>query len=804
MRRAVLPPRRPEDAATDEARQRMDGMDDIIQEFLVESEESLDRVERDLVALEEAHDPELVAGVFRSVHTLKGTCGFLGMSKLEGLAHVGESLLSKVRDGELALTAERTTTLLSMSDAMREILRHVAETGEEGPRDVTALETQLERLQEDGVGASTGGAQPPDGAASERAPDGEAARPTAGGDAEGARSPTNDGAVVELRSARPPAPASDRVPSRPARAGARDAFDPADGATARGAASESVAPRVVRVGVGLLDELMNLVGELVLVRNQILQLAGGVDDAGLAAASQRLDHVTSELQEGVMTTRMQPIGTVWSKLPRVVRDLARACGKEVRIEMHGRETELDRTLIEAIKDPITHLVRNAVDHGIEAPEVREAEGKPREGVLSLRAFHEGGKVEIEIADDGAGIRPAQIERRAVERGLVTSAQAAAMSEREMIQLVFRPGFSTATKVTNVSGRGVGMDVVKTNVERIGGTIDVASRSGEGTTFRVQIPLTLAIVPALVVRCAGERYAIPQISLLELVRLEGAQRRRIESVHGAPVLRLRGRLLPLVDLARLLGVTSDAPADGPVHVVVLHADDQTFGLVVERIHDTEEIVVKPLSRALERLGTYAGATIMGDGRVSLILDVLGLAKRGGVLAERAAASDGAAARDDAGGEPSTQTLLLVEASDGRPLAVPLALVDRLEEIDPATVERAGPHEVVRYREEILPLVHLSRLLFGGAPSPATEPLQVFVVRHGDQRFGLVVDRIHDIVEAPLEVQALGERTGVLGSAIVQDRVVEVLDVEACVGAAMSPRGLESAAGNWTLDWATAAE
>src|SRR5271165_3795881 len=395
------------------------------------------------------------------------------------------------------------------------------------------------------------------------------------------------------------------------------------------------APETIRVGVNVLDKLMTLVGELVLARNQLLQISNTVEDASLQAVSQRMNLIATELQEQVMKTRMQPIGNIWGQFPRTVRDVALGCGKEVGIEMEGKETELDKTIIEAIKDPLTHLVRSSVDHGIELPEARVKAGKARVGRLILRAFHEGGQVNIEISDDGAGLSSDRIRKKAIERGVITAEQAARMTEREIFNLIFLPGFSTAEKVTNVSGRGVGMDVVKTNVEKIGGTVDVQSTLGRGTTVRVKIPLTLAIIPALVVTCGGDRYAIPQVSLLELVRVESDQAGKgIELVHGAPVYRLRGQLLPLVYLSRELKLATDArpPAEreGAVNIVVLQADGRQFGLVVDEINDTEEIVVKPLRKQLKTVKVFAGSSIMGDGRVALILDVLGLAQRAGVL------------------------------------------------------------------------------------------------------------------------------------------------------------------------------
>jgi two-component system chemotaxis sensor kinase CheA len=538
------------------------------------------------------------------------------------------------------------------------------------------------------------------------------------------------------------------------------------------------------VDVGLLDKLMNLVGELVLARNQILQFTASQKDATFLGTTQRLNLITTELQEGVMKTRMQPIGNVWNRFPRIVRDLAVQCGKRVRVEMEGQETELDRTIIEAIKDPLTHIVRNSVDHGIEPPEARAGRGKPEEGCLHLRAFHEGGQVNIEISDDGGGIDADKVRRKALERGLLSGEQAARLSERECLQLIFLPGFSTAEKITNVSGRGVGMDVVKTNIEKIGGTVDLQSERGVGTTLKIKIPLTLAIIPALVVTAGGDRYAIPQASLLELVRVEGEQARTaIEMIHGAPVYRLRGRLLPLVYLARELGLEPPARAEAAaahsLNIVVLRADERRFGLVVDGINDTEEIVVKPLGKLLKGIAQFAGATIMGDGRVALILDVLGLAQRAGVVSEARdrALAEGSARAAEA--ESACQTLLLVGLGKRR-LAIPLSAVARLEEIPATAIEWADGQEVVQYRGDILPLIRLADVL--GAEAEAQDPMPVVVYCEQGRSAGLVVGRILDIAEARLQIKQGARRPGVVGSAVIQQHVSDVIDVRGVIEAA----------------------
>jgi chemotaxis protein histidine kinase CheA len=673
----------------------------------------------------------------------------------------------------------------------------------------------------------------------------------------------------------------------------------------------------IRVDVGLLDKLMNLVGELVLTRNQILQFSSTHQDSTFLNTAQRLILITTELQEGVMKTRMQPIGNIWTKFPRVVRDLATACGKQVRLEMEGKETELDKTLIEAIKDPLTHLVRNAIDHGIELPDRRQAAGKPAEGCLFLRAFHEGGQVNIEISDDGAGIDLERVKQKALEKGLITPDQAAHMSDREMLSLILLPGLSTAEKVTNVSGRGVGMDVVKTNIERIGGMVDIQSRSGQGTTLKLKIPLTLAIIPALIVTVSGDRYAIPQVSLLELVRLEGQQARKgIEMIHGTPVYRLRGHLLPLAYLSRELRTAVEGPeqkdaslqankfaglldfaaarakhqqwfdrlrkflngentltpeqagshkdcalgkwlysaalkgyGDIPqihdletthagfhalvkhivalksaghhpqaeqefrdvkptsarivellsivekkvvesqnVNVVVLQADDRQFGLIVDEINDTEEIVVKPLGKQLKSIATFAGATIMGDGRVALILDVLGLAQRANVISEVRDRSVGEKTVETEARHDAAESLLLLRGPDNGRMAMPLSLVARLEEFDRNSLETAEGRDVVQYRGQILPLIHLSAALperrgqtRTASPSEPEEREKIQVVVYSDQgrSVGLVVDRILDITHERVKIQKHAARPGTFGSMVVQGRVTELLDLKGII-------------------------
>lgn len=729
----------------------MDEIDEIVQEFLVESHENLDQLDRDLVALErEPGSRDLLGSIFRTIHTIKGTSGFLAFGKLESVTHVGENLLARLRDGKMSMTPQTTDVLLAMVDTVRDLLSAIEEHGGEGDAEVGAVVERISALLE--------GREPAVEVVPESLVESLVEDAVERADESAAESAAE---AVEA----PDAPAAET----PVVDAVADHPDDHHG-------RRSVADSSIRVDVDLLDTLMQLVGELVLTRNQIVRQAGDQQDVELTRSAQRLNLIASELQEGVMKTRMQPIDNLWAKLPRVVRDLGAHCGKRVALSMVGKETELDRSLLEAVKDPLTHLVRNAVDHGLETPEDRMAVGKPAEGVLTLRAFHEGGQVVVEVSDDGAGIDADKVGAKAVERGLRTANQLAQMTPTDVLQLIFLPGFSTAAAVTNVSGRGVGMDVVKTNIEAIGGTIEIESVVGRGTTCRLRIPLTLAIVPALTVECAGDRYAIPQLSLLELVALDADRAANaVEDVNGASVYRLRGSLLPLVRLADVLGVESDR-SDGHVLIAVLQAEGKRFGLVIDRVLSTEEIVVKPLGTQLKAIGTYSGATILGDGRVALILDVQALARR--VLNMDALDQEDRTGDDARGTAGRTLRLLVAGLGEGRKVAIPLSSVTRLENFDRTALERVGNREVVQYRGGILPVVRLNDY-YGVASARDSEELVVVIYTVGDRSVALVVDEIVDIVDEVTEFHDDVTDHGVLGSTLVRDRIVEVLDVRAAI-------------------------
>jgi two-component system chemotaxis sensor kinase CheA len=824
-------------------------MDDLINEFLIESSENLDRLDSELVKLElDPSSEDILSSIFRTIHTIKGSCGFLGFGKLEKVAHAGESLLSRLRDGKISLTVELTSCLLVMVDAIRAILGEIQSTGNDGHEDYPELIENLNRLQQFAqgtenklpfdrhaldsskkhrvltrrqedtgtkVGQSSTLQEKMDGIAPVHLESTDS--PTAQGTSETKFGPVggNIGALLverglinaeSLARARQEQMEGDTRPIGEILVSMGSVTQRDLQATlhiqgelrSRGAGAETI-----RVDVHLLDRLMNLVGELVLTRNQISQYSARQTDATFISSTQKLNLLTSELQEEVMRTRMQRISNVFDKFPRVVRDVAMSCGKQVQIEMEGKETELDKSLLEAIKDPLTHIVRNSVDHGIEMPDQRVARGKMPEGRVKLRACHEGGQVVIEISDDGAGIDMARVKSKALERGLITPQQAAHMSERELLNLIFLPGFSTAEKVTSLSGRGVGMDVVKTSIDKVNGSVDLQSNAGKGTSLKIKIPLTLAIVRAVIVHSAGKRFAIPQVSIQELVRLDGDRvRTDVELVHGVPVYRMRGRLLPLVYLDEELKLKRDAICktgqDAAVNIVVLQADERPFGLVVDEINDSEEIVVKPLSKQLKGLKVFAGATIMGDGKVALILDVVGLAQNASILSDvrdHAPAEKPAESKQE---EIKKKSFLLFAGPDDARMALPLDTLARLEEFPSSQMEMSGNEWVVQYRGRILPLILLGHVLEErrvrlhhpeSAADCDPESLRVLVCNDEGRTLGIVVNRILDIVEDRADVKSPASRAGVQYAVVINGRVTELLDIPAIKRIAKEHRAVQ---------------
>jgi two-component system, chemotaxis family, sensor kinase CheA len=759
-------------------------MDELTREFLIESQEGLDRMERCLTELEERpQDTALLAEIFRAVHTIKGTTGFLGFKRLEKLAHSGENLLGILRDGKLTADRAVITGLLQLLDGLRAILKSIEADATEGAGEDNALIEQLDLLQTPAQAAAKRPVRIMAGVQAKAKASSAPAAPEKRTNAPAAPAPPapapsaapSSASAPEVVESSQPAP-----PAAPSGASAPPAAADADAARTRTQAN-SAAESTLRVDVALLNRMMNLVGELVLTRNQVLQATAS--DPNMTMLSRRLDMVTADLRESVMRARMQPVSNIFSKMPRIVRDVSQSLGRRVRLQMEGQETELDKSLLEAIKDPLTHAVRNSLDHGIEPPEAREAAGKDPEGTLRLRAVQEGSHVVIEVADDGAGIAVEKVRAKAIERGLITPERAALLSERELLQLIFLPGFSTAATVTNVSGRGVGMDVVRTNVERIGGKVEIDSRAGKGTTLRLRIPLTLAIIPALIVRSLSQSFALPQGALSELVHVPPEQASTaIEWIQNAPLYRLRGRLLPLVFLDHLLRPGRECKmAEGRDNfIAVLDADGRRFGLVVDGLADPEEIVVKPLSTVLKGIGFYSGATVLGNADLALILDPGSIALKAGVT--MGADEESAHAAEDEK-DLSKVEYLLVEAG-GRRAGVPLADVLRIEQLPNSRIEYVGYRPVLNFEGHLLPVEDASGILAAAGPD---DPVIVVVCREGDRHVGIAVSHVLDVA-AGADLFEAGTRSQTAGITLLKDRVTGVVDlgsVAALAGPAETP-------------------
>ena len=738
-------------------------MDDLLREFLTETNESLDTVDNQLVRFEQdPNNAKILDNIFRLVHTIKGTCGFLGLPRLEALAHAAETLMGKFRDG-MPVTGEAVTLILSSIDRIKEILAGLELTQAEPEGGDADLIDALHAMVERGMAAMAAAPAEPQieqGTLTYQVLERQL-RPgeVSLDDLERAFRDT----ATEVA---PAVPMQQAAPKPTPKLAIKKAF-----AEPETAESDRVANHSIRVNVDTLEHLMTMVSELVLTRNQLLEISRRHEDTEFKVPLQRLSNVTAELQEGVMKTRMQPIGNAWQKLPRIVRDLSGELGKQIELEMHGADTELDRQVLDLIKDPLTHMVRNSADHGLETPAERLACGKPEQGTIRLSAYHEGGHIIICIADNGRGLNTERIKAKAVANGLVTESDLEKMTEAQIHKFIFAPGFSTAAAVTSVSGRGVGMDVVRTNIDQIGGTIDVKSVAGEGSSVTVKIPLTLAIVSALIVEAAGDRFAIPQLAVVELVRARTNSEHRIERIKDTPVLRLRNKLLPLMHLQKLLKIDGGKPAD-PENgfIVVTQVGSQTFGIVVDGVFHTEEIVVKPMSTKLRHIEMFSGNTILGDGAVIMIIDPNGIAKALGTTgaAQLEIADENAAMRTLAAEQLTS--LLVFRAGSAQPKAVPLALITRLEEIAVAKIEKSNGRHMVQYRDQLMPLVQMDDVSIVGE---GAQPILVF--SDDGRSMGLVVDEIIDIVEERLNIEVGSTHDGILGSAVIKGQATEVIDV-----------------------------
>ncbi len=801
-------------------------MDDLLSEFITETTEAIQEVDSQLVQFEkDPTDKAILGNIFRLVHTVKGTCGFLGLPRLESVAHAGENVLDKFREGALDPNQHAVSLVLRCVDKIRDLVETLAETGAEPDGDDKELIAELNALASGESAPAPAAAAPPADAApttnefgapiaAELLAEVEAAASSgvqaatpeqiaaenaaemAGDDVADAAPSTNEfGAPIaaELLAEVEAASASGVQAASQAQLDAELAAEREAEAATKGEAKvpapvakkEAAAPAkapaeavavaaTLRVNVDVLENLMTLVSEMVLTRNQLLQMARGQDDNEYTVPIQRLSHITSDLQEGVMKTRMQPIGNAWAKLPRIVRDLAIETGKKIDLQMLGAETELDRQVLDLIKDPLTHMVRNSADHGLESTEERLAVGKPETGTVVLDAYHEGGHIIIQIRDDGKGLNMDLIRQKCLDNGLVTDAELESMSDNQIQQYIFKAGFSTAAKVTSVSGRGVGMDVVRTNIEKIGGTIELKSTEGVGTSFTIKIPLTLAIVAALIVESCGEKFAIPQISVLELVRASAHSEFTIEVINASPVLRLRNRLLPLVHLGALLnlpgGKEQDQSADAEMFIVVAQVGTYSFGIIVDRVFDTEEIVVKPTSPVLRDISFYSGNTILGDGSVIMIIDPNGIASSTGEATSGSGSEE--AKTESLSKESDESTSMLIFRAGGDELkAVPLALVARLEEIEMSDVEVSHDQHMVQYRGQLMPMIPFNP----GHEWKVDGRQEVLVFSESGRSMGLVVDDIVDIVEDRLKVEISASQPGLIGSAIIDGRATDVVDV-----------------------------
>lgn len=832
-------------------------MDDLIEEFIQETTESIGELDNEIIQLEQnPEDIELMNSIFRLMHTIKGTCGFLGLERLQQVAHYGENILDKMRNLEITVDATAVSLILESIDRIKELLAVLEETGAEPEGEDSELIAKLEAFAEGGdvpAAAETPAAEAPaeeeasaedqmaavDEEIQEAAAHAEEVAEAGETDSEyfneedfvpipaGMTGEVNDGAETEEPAAEAPAPAETPKAEPAPVAAQKVAVD--EGLKAKPQEEAKKAPTAsIRVNIDVLENLMTLVSELVLTRNQLLQISrtgangnSSSDESDYSTPLQRLSHITSDLQEGVMKTRMQPIGNAWNKLPRIIRDLSMELSKKIDFKMVGEETEIDRQLLELVRDPLTHMVRNSADHGVETPDIRVAAGKPETGSIVLSAFHEGGFIIVQIKDDGKGIDPEIIKNKAIEKGLVSEEDARELDNRQILQFIFAPGFSTAEQVTSVSGRGVGMDVVRTNIEQMGGSVELDSDVGKGTTFQMKIPLTLAILPVLLMEVQGHKFGIPQINVLELVKADSKADHRIEKINDTPVLRIRGQLLPLIDLKHTFGIENEAPiidieslaeeaeakteeinenseaeeiseevAEAPKpaveepqapksafenqFIVICEIGTTSFGLIVDKIFDTEEIVVKPVSSALNAITLYSGSTILGDGSVVMILDPNGLAKSINANVSKQNAGD---KEEVLSTEDMPVSFLVFASGDAGPKAVPLELVARLEDLDPKDIENAGELKVIQYRDELMRLASLHENgSYTLKDMPAEQgSMNVLVFSDQGRTLGLVVDQIIDIVEQKMDLTIDNKDERFIGSMVIDGKTTDLLDV-----------------------------
>jgi len=762
-------------------------MDDLLSEFLTETSENLDVVDIELVKFEQnPNDKTVLDNIFRLVHTIKGTCGFLGLPRLEAVAHAGETVLGRFRDGSLTVTEGAVSVILEAIDQIKELLAHLEAEEVEPDGNDDPLIDRLRLAAEGELGGAPAAASeqevaPKQESAENGTSDGSSGTAEPELEVQELERPLRPGEVSldELEAAFLAAegPAEVDIPEVTASAPVQDTATNGDAAQ-KASEVKSIANQSIRVNVDILEGLMTMVSELVLTRNQLLQIMRGHEDSEFKVPLQRLSNITAELQDGVMKTRMQPIGNAWQKMPRLIRDISRDLGKKIDLQMEGEETELDRQVLELIKDPLTHMVRNSCDHGLESPDARRVAGKPETGCVTLRAYHEGGHIIIEVEDDGQGLNIERIKAKVLANDLATESELNGMTESQIQKFIFHAGFSTAAQVTNVSGRGVGMDVVRTNIEVIGGSIDLRSVEGKGSTFTIKIPLTLAIVSALIVEAGGFKFAIPQLNVVELVRTGAGSDTVIETVNQTQVMRLRNRLLPLVRLSNLLGLNelssdqvetpeTEVKSKEAEFVVVAQVGAQHFGIVVDNVFDTEEIVVKPVASMMRNLSMYSGNTILGDGSVIMIIDPTGISSRvDDDMGDKGESDEQGIAASNADERTS---MLLFRTGSEEPKAVPLSLITRLEEIPVEDIEMSNGQYVVQYRGALMPLIQTSGTLCEQGRQP------VLVFTDDDRAMGLVVDEIVDIVNEVLKIEMTSTSPGLLGTAVIKGKATEIVDV-----------------------------
>ncbi|TWT72783.1 Chemotaxis protein CheA [Posidoniimonas polymericola] len=757
---------------------------ELMNDFVVEAKEHLADVENQFLAIEEQGaniDVNLVNEVFRAIHSIKGAAGFLGLTTVNDLAHSLENLLNMMRNKELTPTSVTIDVMLKAADTLSSMIDDVNNSGS---FDISKHVAALDAIAEGNEPAPAAAAEAAAPAAEEPAE--EPTEEPAPAASEMSLDDQIEAAIAAKLAEKNAAKAAQEAPAAPAPAAPAPPTPEPPKATPMAEDSQTTKPTPtpaadasIRVSVTVLDCLMNLAGELVLSRNQLMQAVASEEQSGLEATSARIDQVTSELQEAIMQTRMQQIGSVFSRFPRVVRDLSAKLGKQCDLNIEGKEVEVDKTIVEAIGDPLTHLIRNSVDHGLESPDVRVQKGKPATGKIDLRAFYQAGKVRIEIVDDGGGINPAVLKEKAVSKGIITQEKADQMGDREAVRLIFAPGFSTAKEVTDVSGRGVGMDVVRTNIAKLGGTVDVESVLGKGTSIIVTLPLTLAIIPSLIIQAGGDRFAIPQVNIAELVRVRENERdTKLGRVKDAEVLRLRGSLLPLVRLNEALGCgTAEEQArskTGATNIIVVDSGQTRFGMVVDALHDSEEIVVKPLGRHHKNCRTLAGATILGDGHVALILDIAGVAADEDLRTDEELRAAAGKDNEHVDEEVDMQAVMLFENGPNEQFAAPMDLIARIERIRNDQIDTVGGQEVLQYKNATLPLIRLENCI-RAMPPEMMDRSYVVVFEVKGREVGLVAPVLHDItnVTTNVDTSTFAEQ-GVVGSLVRNDHTVRLID------------------------------